>query len=57
METTAPTPAVRELQAWFEHERETNGLVEMTFCPGSDREISVEETATVALAMIKHARG
>ena len=56
MEIAVPTSAaVQRLQAWFERERDEKGLIEMTFCPGSDREASLEEAATVALAMIEHA--
>lgn len=43
-----------KLTAWYDRERAENGLIEMTFCPGSDREVAREEAATVALAMLNY---
>jgi len=56
MDIAVPAPALQELQAWVEKARADRGLVEVTFCPGSDREVGLEEAAAVALAMIKHAK-
>lgn len=52
-----PSTQLQQLNAWFEQEQRENGLIEMTFCPGSDREVSEEEAAAVALKMIAYARG
>jgi hypothetical protein len=46
--------AVAQLQAFYEREKAENGLIEMTFCPGSDREVGREEAARVALAMLEY---
>jgi len=47
--------AVEQLQALYEREKAENGLIEMTFCPGSDRDVGKEEAARVALAMLNYA--
>lgn len=54
MNETSNTTALQQLGAWFANEKQVNGLVEMTFCPGSDREVGREEAARVALAMLKY---
>jgi hypothetical protein len=46
--------AFDKLTAWYDRERAENGLLEMTFCPGSDREVAREEAAAVALAMLEY---
>lgn len=48
--------AVDELSAWYDAAKQ-RGVVEMTFLPGSDREVSREEAASVALAMLKYKAG
>lgn len=45
---------LQRLSAWCDHEKTQNGLLEMTFTPGSDREVSREEAARVALAMLSY---
>ena len=54
MNDQLPTTHLQELSAWFTREKHDHGLVEMTFCPGSDREVAREEAAKVALAMLKY---
>ena len=53
----AEKPAVDELAAWHDVAKQQRGVVEMTFLPGSDREVSKEEAASVALAMLKYKAG
>lgn len=48
--------AVEQLTAWHDQAKE-RGVVEMTFLPGSDREVSQEDAAAVALAMLKYKAG
>lgn len=48
--------AIADLQAYVDRERAENGLIEISFTPGSDREVSAEDAAAVALAMIRYAR-
>lgn len=55
MEMKVTRTPLQQLNAWFEREQRENGLIEMTFCPGSDREVSSDEAATVALRMIQYA--
>lgn len=54
MNEQVPNTHLQELAAWHAREKEQNGLLEMTFCPGSDREVAREEAAQVALAMLKY---
>lgn len=55
MEKKLNLTPLQQLNAWFEREQRENGLVEMTFCPGSDREVGQDEAAAVALKMIEYA--
>lgn len=54
MEKPATLSAVAQLGEWYDRERAENGLLELTFCPGSDREVGTEEAAAVALAMLQY---
>ena len=46
--------ATKELTEFYEREKREQGLIAMSFTPGSAREISIEEAASVALAMLKY---
>lgn len=48
--------AIAQLQAFVDRERSENGLISLSFTPGSDREVSAEDAAAVALAMLRYAR-
>jgi hypothetical protein len=51
---TPPTTNLAKLQAWAERRRQTDGLEELAFYPGSDREISPEDAAWVAMELIEN---
>jgi len=44
---------LEKLQAWVKERQRTHGLEEIAFTPGSNREISVEDAAGIALALLE----
>jgi len=49
---TSPKHVAR-LESWIEQRRQSAGLRELAFYPGSDREISMDDAAWLALALIE----
>jgi len=43
---------LEKLQAWVKERQRTHGLEEISFFPGGNREISVEDAAGIALALL-----
>ena len=47
-----PPNHIAELEAWIEQRRKEAGLRELAFYPGSDREISMDDAAWLAMALL-----
>jgi hypothetical protein len=47
-----PLSKIAELEAWIERRRREAGLRELAFYPGSDREISMDDAASVAMDLL-----